>query len=66
MPRRHKPIKHTPYSLPDNERGKTRYPSELAAKKAAELIMLQNPHLELRVYQASNGGWYLTRQNTDR
>lgn len=64
MPRKHVPPKHIPYRPTDNEKGKTRYPSELAAKKAAEIIMLQNPNLELRIYQNQNGGWYLTRQQS--
>lgn len=65
MPRRHKPTKHTPFRLVNNEANKTRYPSKQAAEKAAELQMLQNMSLELRVYQAADGGWYLTRQVID-
>lgn len=60
MPRRNKPTKHTPFTFQSNEGGKTRYPSKNAAEKAAELRMLQVPNLELDVYQALDGGWYLT------
>jgi hypothetical protein len=45
-----------------NEGGKKRYPSKQAAEKAAELRMLQQSGLELTVYQALDGGWYLTSQ----
>mgnify|MGYP006928163794 CR=1 FL=1 len=61
MTRRKKPKKHIPYSPPDNERSKVRHPNKLAAERAAEIQMLQNPGLVLRVYQAPDGGWYLTR-----
>ena len=62
MPRRNsKPIKHVPFSLPDNDKAKVRYPSRQAAKKAAEERMLLLPQLELTVYQGTDGGWYLTR-----
>lgn len=60
MPRKHKPIKHTRYTIALSEGGKTRYATERAAKEAAELRMLQNMSLELSVYQGSDGGWYLT------
>ncbi len=60
MPRRHKPIKHTPYQPAANESGKKRYPSKQAAQKAADLAMLQRQNLELSVYQGIDGGWYLT------
>ena len=62
MPRRIKPTKHTPYVFARNEGGKTRYGSRKAAEKAAELRMLEHPRLELTVYKALDGGWYLTRQ----
>ncbi len=62
MPRKHTPVKHVPYAFARNEGGKTRYGSKAAAQKAAELRMLQHPNLELAVYQALDGGWYLTRQ----
>jgi hypothetical protein len=63
MPRRtSKPIKHTPFVFAQNEGGKTRYPSKVAAEEAAELRMLQNMSLELGVYQGADGGWYLTSQ----
>jgi len=61
MPRKNKPVKHTPFQFVNNEAGKTRYPSRQAAEKAAELRMLQNMSLELSVYRGSDGGWYLTR-----
>lgn len=66
MPRKNKPIKHTPYVFARNEGGKVRYQSKAAAEKAAELRMLQNPGLELTVYQALDGGWYLTSQSLDK
>lgn len=66
MPRRHIPTKHTPYVFPQNEGGKIRYPSKKAAEKAAELRMLQYPNLDLTVYQALDGGWYLTSQPTKK
>lgn len=44
-----------------NEGGKVRYKNREDAEKAAELRMLQHPELELTVYQALDGGWYLTR-----
>ena len=65
MPRRNKPTKHTPYTFPQNEGGKKRYPSKQAAEKAAELRMLQHPSLELGVYQALDGGWYLTSSHKE-
>ena len=65
MPRRHIPIKHTPYVFPQNEGGKKRYPSKEAAEKAAELRMLQHPDLDLTVYKALDGGWYLTSRPHD-
>ncbi|MCA9335138.1 hypothetical protein KC953_03265 [Candidatus Saccharibacteria bacterium] len=64
MPRRHKSPRHIPYTAPQNESTKKRFPSKNAAERAAEVLMLQNPGLELRVYQATDGGWYLTRQTT--
>lgn len=64
MPRKNKPIKHSPYRPLKNERTKTRYPTERAAEQAAEIRMLQTPNLELAVYQGTDGGWYLTsREN---
>ncbi len=66
MPRRHTPAKHTPYSFPNNEGGKVRYPSKEVAEKAAELRMLQHPDLELTVYQALDGGWYLTSRKSEK
>ena len=48
-----------------HEGGKIPYPTKIMAERAAELRMLQNPSLELNVYQASDGKWYLTRQNPD-
>ncbi len=60
MPRRNKPTKHEPYVFKSNEGGKVRYTSQKAAEKAADLRMLQVPNLELSVYQALDGGWYLT------
>lgn len=66
MPRRHNPIKHTPFVFSQNEGGKKRYPSKEAAQKAAELRMLQHPDLDLTVYQALDGGWYLTSQPEKR
>ena len=61
MPRRIKPIKHTPFHYANNEKGKVRYGTKQAAEKAAELRMLQHPDLSLTVYQALDGSWYLTR-----
>lgn len=66
MPRRHIPAKHTPYVFPQNESGKKRYPSKAAAERAAELRMLQHPDLDLTVYQALDGGWYLTSQHAKK
>jgi hypothetical protein len=60
MPRRNKPIKHTPFTMPMNEAGKKRYPSRHMAEKAAEERMLMHPALNLTVYQGLDGGWYLT------
>lgn len=65
MPRRNsknKSVKHVPFQQGANESVKRRYPSENAAKKAAELRMLENMNVELSVYQGSDGGWYLTRR----
>ena len=62
MPRRHRPIKHIPLLILQNEKSKTRYANKNAAERAAEIIMLQNMGLELSVYQGTDGGWYLTRQ----
>jgi hypothetical protein len=66
MPRRIKPIKHTPFQFPQNEKGKKRYPNKAAAEKAAELRMLENQRLTLAVYQAVDGGWYLTSADNRR
>jgi hypothetical protein len=60
MPRRNKPVKHTPFVFQRNEGGKVRYSSQKAALRAAELRMLQVPNLELSVYQGLDSGWYLT------
>lgn len=60
MPRRNKPVKHTPYQPARSETAKRRYPTKHTAEDAAELRMLQNPGLELSVYQGTDGGWYLT------
>ncbi len=65
MPRRHKPVKHTPFQPVNNEGAKKRYPTKAAAEKAAEIAMLQRMGLELTVYQGLDGGWYLTRQTID-
>lgn len=62
MPRKSKPIKHTPFHYVNNEKGKVRYGTKQAAEKAAELRMLQYPNLDLTVYQALDGSWYLTRK----
>ena len=68
MPRRNsksKSTKHVPYQQVSNETAKRRYPSEDAAKKAAELRMLENMTLELDTYQGMDGGWYLTRRSNN-
>lgn len=62
MPRRHKPIKHTPFRNISNDSHKRRYPNQLSAQKAAEDQMLLYPKLELKVYQGTDKGWYLTRK----
>lgn len=62
MPRRNsKPIKHTPFTMVNNDQHKKRYPSRETAEKAAEERMLLDMTLELTVYQGLDGGWYLTR-----
>jgi len=61
MPRRHRYQQHVRFTFPKGEKGKTRYPNKEAAEKAAEIRMLQNPGLELTVYQGIDKGWYLTR-----
>lgn len=63
MPRRNNnQSKHTPFVFARNEGGKTRYRTKKEAESAAELRMIQHPELELTVYQALDGGWYLTRR----
>lgn len=62
MPRRNKPPKHIPFRIEQNEKAKVRYGTKNAAEKAAELRMLLHPNLDLTVYQALDGSWYLTRQ----
>lgn len=64
MPRRHKPTKHTPFQQSIDTPNKKRYPSKLAAERIAEQQMLLHPGLELKVYQGSDKGWYLTRNST--
>lgn len=64
MPRRHKPIKHTPFRPTTDTPNKKRYPSKLAAERIAEQQMLLHPGLELKVYQGDDKGWYLTRNST--
>lgn len=64
MPRRNKPVKHTPFTMPAAEKAKVRYATKQAAQKAADLRMLQHPNLELSVYQGLDGGWYLTSAKT--
>lgn len=67
MPRRNsKPIKHTPFSMPNNDKAKVRYPSKNAAEKAAEERMLLHMNLELSVYQGRDGGWYLTSTQKEK
>lgn len=61
MPRKNRPIKHVPFRIEQNEKGKTRYGTKQAAEKAAALRMIEHPDLELTVYQALDGAWYLTR-----
>ena len=63
MPRKNKSAKHIPFQFVNSEAGKTRYPTKRHAEEAAERQMLQNIGLELTVYQGTDGGWYLTRQN---
>jgi hypothetical protein len=65
MPRKHKPIKHTPFQFAQNESGKKRYPSKQAAEKAADLRMVEYPNLQLEVYRGIDGGWYLTSKPKD-
>lgn len=40
--------------------GKKRYGSKQQARERADILELQNPGLELDVYQDIDGGWYLT------
>lgn len=62
MPRRNKPVKHTPFQPHNNEAGKKRFANKLEAERAAEYQMLLKPGLELYVYKSDlDGGWYLTR-----
>ncbi len=66
MPRRNKPIHHTPFRL--NERGhlKRAFHSEKEALHAAELQMLAQPRLELAVYKCDIcGKWHLTSQQSN-
>lgn len=65
MPRHKKPIEYIPPKPRDPEAGKTRYPNKKAAENVAEIQMLQNPGLELSVYQENDGGWYLTRRTPE-
>lgn len=62
MPRRKKPIEYIPPKPITSETPKKRYPTKKVAENIAEIQMLQNPGLELSVYQGDNGGWYLTRR----
>lgn len=48
--------------MPRNEKGKVRYGTKQAAESAASLRMTENPSLELTVYKALDGSWYLTRK----
>lgn len=62
MPRKNRHVKHTPFVFENRETGKTRFPTKLAAEKAAERQMLLHANLHLYVYKSdTDGGWYLTR-----
>lgn len=52
-----------PFRIAQNEKHKVRYGTKQAAEKAAELRMVEQPHLELSAYKALDGSWYLTRKN---
>ncbi len=65
MPRRQKPQHHTRFVFNNNDADKRRYPSQLAAERAADIIMLQNPGTEISVYQGVDRGWYLTSKPKD-
>lgn len=60
MPRRNKTplIKRQPFTANDSS-NKQRYPSRSAAEQAASEAMRYHD-IQLRVYQATDGGWYLT------
>ncbi len=65
MPRRHKPTAHTPF-LPQNGatvcRAKQKFPSDIAARRAAELKNLENSALTLSTYRCDYcQKWHLTR-----
>ncbi len=63
MTRKHKLIKRSPYrKINSEEQTKKRYPTRKSAEDIAEVQMLQNPGLELFVYEGPDGGWYLTRR----
>ncbi len=66
MPRKNKNVKHTPFQFVNREAGKKRFTTENEAKKAADYQMLLKPDLELFVYKSDiDGGWYLTRNQSD-
>lgn len=64
MPRQNKPTKHVPYQPQSTCGTKRRYNDKISAEKSADILMLQDMNLELRVYQCSDcQKWHLTRLN---
>ncbi|HEU4830991.1 MAG TPA: hypothetical protein VFS65_02365 [Candidatus Saccharimonadales bacterium] len=65
MPRRNKPIKHIKQEFTGNNHIKRKFSSEKEAQKAAELQMLMQPSLSLRVYKCNQcNNWHLTRSDS--
>lgn len=62
MPRHNRTPPYTPPRPGQSCTAKRRFRSEFEAQRAAELQMLMQPTLELRVYHCPEcGGWHLTR-----
>ncbi|HRJ06467.1 MAG TPA: hypothetical protein PK096_02410 [Candidatus Saccharibacteria bacterium] len=65
MPRRNKPIRHTPYSSDRPCERKQRFKTEAEALKMVEQAELIDMKLSLYTYKCPYcGGWHLSSQNT--
>lgn len=65
MPRKHTHPKHMPFSRASSCQEKHRFLNQNEAEKAAELLSLEHPGLELGVYRCPYClGWHLTSKRS--